>query len=104
MPIVDDSKLRQRAIAVARAAEYTADCVSAFVLETYTEDTVSGELHKEVMTLDVVRFRIGIDNMLAAMFELGYRAGQDDMHPVRALGGASESRRTRAARAVKRRK
>lgn len=53
---------------------------------------------------DLAKFRIGVDNMIAAGFELGYAAALDDARPARALRDPQPGAKARAQRAAKRKR
>lgn len=98
--------LRARAIAYARQQPLSGDMVASLdgikaLLDLMSNDDFM-ELSKnmspeelaprKLKRLDAlyVQLRIGIDNMVAAGFEMGYEARGDDARPRRALGGAAE--------------
>lgn len=99
------SDIRERAISYARGQQLSADMLDALC---------------KMMRIDVrsdddrwVTYRIGLDNMIAAGFEMGYAAAIDDRTPVKPLGGVNERRSIRvrayvssaqAARAAAKRK
>lgn len=92
------SDIRSRAVTYARQLQLNADVMEGL---KKIQDTTVGEPGPDD-DRGWAQFRIGIDNMIAAGFEMGYAAAQDDATPRRALVDRMPwSRRARAARAAR---
>lgn len=113
MPVKVMIDVRSRAIAFARQQPLSSDSVSALdslraiIDEQFKLVKADVEYVDEISNLRnniYVQLRIGIDNMIANGFEMGYAAAIDDGSPGRALGGVNESSRSRVNRAVKHRR
>jgi hypothetical protein len=82
----------------ARAQQLAADTVSALGTPRPPEELIAilngqspGNEFYLIARSGIVPFRIGVDNMIASGFEMGYAAAVDDRKPARALGGPSEA-------------
>lgn len=105
------SDIRERAISFARKMGFPPDVTATMESAVHISTDVYSPPCEEyppdcIIIKNPVQFRIGIDNMIAAGFEMGYAAAVDDRVPARAL--RDEPRKPRAERvarlSVKRRK
>lgn len=80
------SKVRERGVFFAREMPLSPDIEQSIKI-------IGIEPNCLIVIVDPVAMRIGVDNMVAMGFEMGYAAATDDREPARSLGGASESRR-----------
>ena len=93
---MDQSRLRERAVLFARSMELSED-LGASIDHHLEADSATGTItitpENGFCVLSVIRnpvqFKIGIDNMVASGFEMGYAAALDDLEPRRALRDAA---------------
>lgn len=93
--------LRNRAITYARQQPISADMESTMSAMYHVAgneyNSSPGVEPDTIIVEDPTAFRIGLDNMLAAAFEMGYAAAVDDRTPARPLRDPLPTERRRAA-------